>query len=80
MIGHAPLETELKATPWFFRQDVISKVLSLYQDGIERPATREECEGLERAAVWSAEHIENRLDDHLEGRTNKWIEALKIKA
>lgn len=80
VIGHAPLETELAAMPWFFKQDAISKALSLYQSGVERPATKEECEGLERAAVWSAQHIESRLEDHLEGRTNKWLEAMKLRA
>jgi hypothetical protein len=80
VIGHAPLETDLERTPWFFKQDAISKALSLYQNGIERAATKEECVGLERAAVWSAQHIESRLEDHLEGRTNKWLDAMKIKA
>lgn len=80
VIGHAPLETELESTPTFFKQDAISKTLSLCQGGIERPATKEECEGLERAAVWSAQHIESRLEDHLAGRTNKWLDAMKLKA
>lgn len=79
VIGQAPLEAELEATPWFFKQDAISKSLSLYQNGIERPATSEECKGLERAAVWSAQHIESRLEDHLEGRANRWLDALKLK-
>jgi hypothetical protein len=77
VIGQAPLEAALTVLPWFFKQDAISKTLSLYQNGIERPATREECDGLERAAVWSAQHIESRLEDHLQGRINKWFEALK---
>jgi len=80
VIGHAPLEAELETIPWFFKQDAISKAFSLYQSGIERPAAKEECEGLERAAVWSAQHIESRLEDHLEGRTNKWLDAMKLKA
>lgn len=79
VIGYAPLEQEHEVSPWFFKQDAISKALSIYQNGIERPASREECEGLECAAVWSAEHVESRLEDHFAGKANKWVEALKIK-
>jgi hypothetical protein len=80
VVGWAPLEPELAIAPWFFKQDIISKRLSLYQAGTERPATREQCAGLERAAVWSAHHAESRLDDHLHGRPNKWHDAMKLEA
>jgi hypothetical protein len=79
IVGSAPLEAELEVSPWFFKQDAISKAVSMYREGVERPASKEECSGLECAAVWSAEHVEERLVDHLEGRPNKWQQAMKIK-
>ncbi|MEI7895193.1 MAG: hypothetical protein WCI05_19005, partial [Myxococcales bacterium] len=57
----------------------ISGNLSLYRAGTERPATREACVGLERAAVWSAEHVESRLSDQLAQRPNKWAEQAHLK-
>lgn len=79
IVGHAALEEEHKVSPCFFKQDAISKKLSLYREGIEQPATFDECKDLERAAVWSAEHVESRLDDELSGRANKWKESLRPK-
>lgn len=38
--------------------------------GNERPATPEECVGIERAAVWEARHVEERLRDTFNGRPN----------
>jgi hypothetical protein len=32
--------------------------------------------GLDCAAVWSAFHVESRLDDHFAGRPNGWAERL----
>jgi hypothetical protein len=79
VVGSAPVEAELEVSPWFFKQDPISNSLTLYRSGVERPATMEDCLGLECAAAWSAEHVESRLQDHLDGKPNKWVEALKIK-
>lgn len=79
IVGCSPLEPELEEMPWFFKQDAISKALSLYQGGVERSASKEDCLGLERAAVWSAEHIESRIEDYLDGRPNKWVDALNLK-
>jgi len=79
VIGQAPLQAELLDEPWFFKQDAISKALTLCRDGVERPATKDECKGLERAAVWSACHVESRLEDHLMGRPNRWVESLKME-
>lgn len=83
VIGHASLEDELQEPSMYFKQDPINGELSLYTesdgDYYERPATREECEGLECAAVWDPEHVEDRLRDHFAGVPNKWEESLKIK-
>jgi hypothetical protein len=79
VIGHLPLESNLEISPRFFKQDDISKKLSIYHDGKETPASIRECEGLECAAVWDPRHVEDRLRDHFAGRKNKWVESLKIK-
>lgn len=65
--------------PYFFKQDPISKKYSLTLDGSDGiKVSREACEGLERAAVWSAEHVEDRLRDFYAGVSNKWVDALKL--
>ena len=79
VIGHKELEDELKKPAIFFKQDPISKSVFLYSDSIETPAVYEQCVGLERAAVWSPEHVEDRLLDHFDGKTNKWVDSLKLK-
>jgi hypothetical protein len=79
VIGNIDLGAELRASPVFFREDPITNALYLYQSGKAWPAAREDCEGLERAAVWSASHVEDRLRDHFAGRTNKWVESLRLR-
>ena len=79
VVANLPLEPDHEVSPWFFKQDPVSKKLSIYREGDEKPALPEECANLERAAVWSAEHAEDRLDDHLANRRNKWVEALKLR-
>lgn len=38
-----------------------------------------DCDGLECAAVWDPEHVEDRLRDHYQGVPNSWAESLKPK-
>lgn len=79
IIGSLPLEENLKVDPSFFKQDPIDGSLSVYRLDEETPATRQECEGLERAAVWIPEHVEDRLRDFYAGVPNRWVESLKLK-
>tara|TARA_R110002073_G_scaffold34432_1_gene102173 strand:+ start:1043 stop:1498 length:456 start_codon:yes stop_codon:yes gene_type:complete len=79
VIGHHELEDDLKEPVRFFKQDPISKGVCLYINSEEVPATREQCEGLDRAAVWNPEHVEDRLRDHYLGVPNQWVESLKLK-
>jgi hypothetical protein len=44
--------------------------------GSMRPATPQECEGLEPAAVWEPNHIDDRLQDTFAERPNIWLEQL----
>jgi len=80
VVGHLPLDSKLAAPPPRFIQDVNRPdSFSIYQHGIIHPATKEECRGLERAAVWDPTHVEDRLRDHYAGRKNKWFESMRIK-
>jgi hypothetical protein len=75
---------DLTMPPPFCKQDLLTGKLSIYQEipelapFYERPATAEECEGLETASVWEPEHVEDRLRDHFAGRENRWVRQLKI--
>ncbi|QIF04269.1 Imm26 family immunity protein [Roseimicrobium sp. ORNL1] len=78
VIGHIPLSDELLKPVAFAKQDVISKAFCIHVGGKEVPASIEECRNLECAAVWSAEHVEDRLQDHFEGQPNKRVESMRI--
>ena len=78
VIGSRELDTTLTAPVKFFKEDTISKSLSIYYQNKEIPASREECEGLERAAAWDPEHVEELLRDHYLGVPNIWVESLKL--
>ena len=80
IVGHIPLEEALVVSRPRFIQDALKpESFSIYERGAIRPATREECIGLECAAVWDPTHAEDRIRDHYLGRKNKWLESLKIK-
>ena len=76
--GHSPLEEGLQSPPRFIQDALNKKKFEIYEHGRIRPATRQECLGLEREAVWEPEHVEDRIRDHYAGRPNKWVELLKI--
>jgi hypothetical protein len=63
----------------FFKQDRISGRLAAYDaiSGRETSISFDEADRLECAAVWSAEHIEDRLRDHLNGVPNKWWASMR---
>lgn len=63
----------------FFKQDPHNGSLSCYRDGRENPISFEEALQLERAAVWSPNHVEERLRDHFANAPNKWVELLRPK-
>ena len=53
--------------------------VSIYHLGISTPTQRAAVIGLESMAVWSAEHVEDRLRDKAHGRPNKWVELMRLK-
>jgi hypothetical protein len=77
-VGKVTPPAEVLAPVPTFIQDPINGQLSIYLLGNIRPATQEECIGLERCAVWSPEHVEERLRDHFAGHGNNWVESLAV--
>lgn len=76
-VGKMPLEPSLEIMPNKFIQDGLHPDrFSIYNPntGEISPSTREECIGLERAAVWEPEHVEERLRDYFAGRKNRFVE------
>ena len=62
VVGHAdPNNPEDDWPPAYCVRDKITGRTSLYQKGVMRPASEEECKGLETAAVWDAHHIVERI-------------------
>lgn len=84
VIGRVSLSPELQVPPAFCKQDAATGRLSVYQEvpelapHYERLAKAGECSGLEAAAVWEPEHVEDRLRNHFAGEPNKWVEQLKV--
>jgi Immunity protein 26 len=81
-VGKLDIREDLKVRPMNFIQDALNpKNFELYDPntGEIRPCKREECEGLEPAAVWAANHVESRIRDYYNGVPNVWVERLKIK-
>jgi len=74
-LGVASLPPGLQADVPRFKQDALTSKFSIYLSGSERPASREEVEGLECAAVWDPSHVVDRLNDHFAGRLNKWHQS-----
>lgn len=81
-IGNLPLEENLKQLPLKFIQDVLNpSKFELYDPntGDIKPTQKTNCIGLERASVWEAQHVEERIIDHYAGKPNIWVEEMKIK-
>ena len=80
VLGHLPLEPWLLEHPWFFKEDSFSGHLTKTRTGDEEePVSRAEAAGLERAAVWSPEHVVERLKAHLSGRPSAVAERLTLR-
>jgi hypothetical protein len=78
-VGFKNLEENLLVLPVKYIQDTLdNSEYSLYDPntGTITPGRKEDCIGLEVAAVWDAHHVEDRLSDYFEGRENKWVEKL----
>lgn len=79
-IGTAPVSEVLDQPVERFNQDPLApSQIAIHFGRQVRPGTPEECEALERAAVWEPEHVEDRLRDHYANRPNKWVESLRFR-
>lgn len=75
-IGTLPLPDSLQILPMQFIQDGLDpSKFRLYNPntGVMLPAIKSECKGLERAAVWEAGHVEDRIRDHFANRPCIWL-------
>lgn len=73
-----PIEAHLKDKPPVYVQDRLNPTnYTIYRDGEETQATKEECIGLEFFMVWEKEEIEERLNDHFAGRINEFVDMMK---
>jgi Immunity protein 26 len=81
IIDVRPLEKALSEPRNYFIKDILSGRFSIYRsnDGSIRDSLLKECQGLEEAAGWDPEHIEERLMDHFANRPNKWVEMMNAK-
>jgi hypothetical protein len=81
-VGKLPIKQGHQIVPLKFIQDSLNPNNFEHYDpntGKITKASKEECEGLECAAVWEAEHVEDRLRDYRNRKPNKWVEQLAIK-
>lgn len=81
VIGAMDVPPPLKDPIIYFKQDPISGKLTLYNEATceEFETTKEECENYECAAVWSPEHVEDRLHSHFYGLPNMWVDSMRPK-
>lgn len=81
-IGKLDLDGKLKVLPNKYIQDIHHpNEYTIYNPntGEMTKSSRIECVGLEKAAVWGAEDVEQRLCDYFEGRPNRLVEEYLIK-
>ena len=77
--GKLPISPELTTLPFEFIQDGLNPYkfsLYNYETGEVTPATREECEGLGRCAVWYDNHIEDRIYSHYTNTKCIWMRTI----
>lgn len=79
IVGHVSLDCRLRQPPRFIQDPFDKNSFSIYENGQIRRATRQQCIGLEREAVWEPENVESRIRDYYAGLSNKWVEFLKMK-
>lgn len=80
-LGNRPLEPKLQEPFRQFWQKAADPRNCQIVDtaGNQRAATPQECVGMERVAVWEAEHVESRILDEMSGRENVFTKQLEVK-
>ncbi|WP_291529214.1 Imm26 family immunity protein [Bacteroides sp. UBA939] len=81
-VGKLPIRESLLVLPMEFIQDIFHpELFELYNPNTGEiiPTTRDKVVGLERAAVWDYNHVEDRIRDYYLGVPNVWLEHMKIR-
>lgn len=75
-VGKLPLREEFKTFPDQFIYHDWNQRFFLYkvESGEIIPASKEECRGLERCAVWDSNHVEDRILAHYNNTLCVWQE------
>ncbi|HEX6686419.1 MAG TPA: immunity 26/phosphotriesterase HocA family protein [Candidatus Limnocylindrales bacterium] len=79
VVGQAPPGSPIVTVPDSFLQDVFLNCKIVDVQGNTRPASPQECAGLERYAVWDPADLTERLRDHYAGRPNAVLENMKLR-
>jgi Immunity protein 26 len=69
----------LRSQAKFIQDALHPEKFEIYLAGAVRSASRSECHGLERAAVWDPEHVEERIFSHYAGVPSKWVKSLSVR-
>lgn len=72
-VGKLPIREDLIEQPFKYIQDVLNpNNFELYNPNTGKiiKATKDQCRGLECAAVYEAFHVEERIRDHFNGKVN----------
>lgn len=75
-VGKLPIREELQTLPMYYVHHQFDKLEFEIYDGNTgkmRPSTREEIEGLECAAIWADNHMEDRIYAHYKGLPCTWL-------
>lgn len=79
-VAKVAVPPELQQPEPKFIQDALNLGrFEVYVGGTTSPATREQCEGLERAVVWEPEHVEERIHSHYKGIPSIWTQSLQLR-
>ncbi len=79
-IGKIEIQDQLSKSVETFIQDALNpEKFEIYLNGEIRSATKQECVGLDRCAVWEINHIEDRIKDHYNNKPNVWVEKMRLK-
>lgn len=81
VIGYVELSEVWLRPVKFYKQDALhGELLFLkWSDGTEVPTDMDGIEGLEKAAIWGPEHVEDRIMDHFAGRPNRWLKSIALR-
>ncbi|OJV71174.1 MAG: hypothetical protein BGO42_04950 [Flavobacterium sp. 40-81] len=75
-VGKLNIREEIRKQPMKFIQDALNpENFELYDPntGEITPTTKKHIKGLERAAVWEAHHVEDRIRDYYNGVPCVWL-------